>query len=143
MADEAIGWGAEVHLHNGSSLTELVGVFELTVPNEQADDVEVTHFKSPGKKRQYIQGLIETGEGTFSMNYVAGSATDLLCQAAKNAGDTRAYKIVIPDDAGLPHWEIDGFCYVKGYERAIVVDDRQTATLTVKFSGDTEEGSAS
>jgi len=142
MVGETIGWGAEFQLHNGTSLIELVGVFELTVPNEQADDVEITNFKSAGKKREYIQGLIETGEGTMSMNYVPGSATDTLCQAAKSAGDTRAYKIVIPDAAGDPAWEIDGFCYVKGYERGIPVDDRITATLTVKFTGDTTEAAA-
>jgi len=142
MAGESIGWGAEFQLHNGTSLVALAGVFEMSVPNEQADDVEITHFKSAGKKREYIQGLIETGEGTISMNYVPGSATDILCRAAKDAGDTRAFKIVLPDDAGDPTWEIDGFCYVKGYERDIPVDDRMTATLTVKYTGDTTEAAA-
>lgn len=142
MAGESIGWGAEFQLHNGTALTALVGVFEMSVPNEQADDVEITHFKSTGKKREYIQGLIETGEGTISMNYVPGSATDILCRAAKDAGDTRAFKIVLPDDAGDPLWEIDGFCYVKGYERDIPVDDRMTATLTVKYTGAITESAA-
>ena len=145
MAGESIGWGAEFWLSTDATeanLQELAGVFELSPPNEQADDVEITHFKSAGRKREYITGLTETGEGTISMNFVAGSATDLLVQAAKAAGDTRAYRIVIPNAAGEPAWQIDGFCYVKGYERGIPVDDRMTATVTVKFTGDTTEAAA-
>lgn len=139
MAGESLGWGAEFKLHNGTTLVSLIGVFELTVPNAMADDVETTHFKSVNKTREYIQGLVETGEGTFTMNYVPGSVTDALCRSAKLAGNTRAYKIIIPDIAGTPEWEIDGFCYVKGYERSIPNDDRMTATLTVKFTGATTE----
>jgi predicted secreted protein len=143
MSGEAIGWGAEVWLDNASgTLTELVGVFELTIPNYQTDEVEITHFKSAGRKREYIAGLIETGEGTFSMNYVPGSATDVICRAAHADGVTRSFKIVIPDAAGVDEWEIEGDCFVRGYERGIPVDDRITATLTVKFTGDTVESAA-
>lgn len=137
-----IGWGASFELHNGTILTPLVGVFEMTLPNEQADDVEITSFASAGRKREYIRGLVETGEGTISMNYVPGSATDLLLTAAKDAGDTRTYKIVIPGTDGVAAWEIDGSCYVKGYERAIPIDDRITATVTIKFTGDTTEAAS-
>lgn len=145
MAGESIGWGAEFHIGNTATpsvLTELLGVTALTPPNEQADDVEVTHFKSPGKRREYVRGLIETGEGTFEMNFVAGSATDLLCQAVKSAGTRRSYKIVIPDELGASAWEITGTCYVKGYERNIPMDDKMTATLTVKFTSEATEAAA-
>ena len=142
MANEAIGWSAEFQLHNGTILTKLAGAFELTVPNDQADDVEITSFDSAGKRREYIQGLVESGEGTISMNYVPGSVTDALCRTAHTAGDTRAYKIIIPATDGTDAWEIDGFCYAKGYERNIPLDDRLTATLTVKFSGAVTEAAS-
>ena len=41
--------------------------------------------------------------------------------------------IVIPD--GAFGWKIEGTCIVKGYERQTPIDDRMTATLTVRFSG--------
>lgn len=138
MAGESIGWGAEFWLEDDQAvptLTELLGITSLTIPNDQTDDVEITHFKSAGRRREYISGLIESGEGTFEMNYVPGSATDILCRAAHTAGTTRGYKIVIPDQAGDAAWEITGDCYVKGYERDIPIDDRMMATLTVKFTG--------
>jgi predicted secreted protein len=145
MAGESIGWGAEFWLTNDAGspvLTELAGVTGITVPNPQADDVEITHFKSAGKTREYIQGLIEAGEGTFEMNYVPGSATDVLCRAAQAAGTPRPYKIIIPDAAGVDEWQITGSCYAKGYERNIPIDDRMMATLTVKFSGLASEAAA-
>lgn len=142
MAGEAIGWGAQFFLHNGTTLVELAGVFNMVPPNNQTDDVDVTNYASPGRKREYIAGLVETGEGTIEMNYVPGSVTDVLCRAAKDAGNIRAYKMVIPDAAGDPAWEIEGECYAKGYERNIPVDDKMTANLTVKFTGDPTEAAA-
>jgi len=138
-----IGYGAAFWLHNGATpgaLTELAEVFALTPPNEQVDDVETTHYKSPGRTREYIQGLIDAGEADVQMNYSPGSATDILIRGAKAAGN-RAYKIELLDDAG-DIWEITGNCYVKGYEREIPIDDRMTATMTVRFAGASEEAAA-
>ena len=56
---------------------------------------------------------------------------------ALNAGDARAYKIVVPD--GANGWEISGTCIVKGYERMVPIDDRMTATLTDRFTGSSTE----
>jgi predicted secreted protein len=94
-------------------------------------------MQSPNRRREYIAGLIEDGEGTFEFNYVAGGATDLLVQAALNDGVTRSYKIVLPD--GSTGWEITGDCIVKGWERSVPIDDRMTATLTVRFTGASTE----
>lgn len=133
-----IGWGAEFHLDNASNvLTELGEITAITPPNPQMADVEATHFKSPNRRREYIAGLIEDGEGTFEMNYDPGSATDALLRAALSDGVTRSYMIVIPDGAGT--WEITGDCVVKGYERNVPIDDRMTATLTVRFTGASSE----
>lgn len=143
MSGESIGWGAQMWLDSAADvLTQLMGVFELTVPNDQADDIEVTHYGSVGRKREYIAGLIETGEGTVSMNYVPGSATDILIRAAHADAVVRDYKIVIPDPLGAPEWNITGKCYVKGYERGIPLDDRMTAVMTIKFTGDVTEAAA-
>jgi predicted secreted protein len=134
----AIGLGSEFWLDNASgTLTQVGEILTVTPPNPQTAEVEATHMQSPNRRREYIAGLIEDGEGTFEMNYVPGSTTDLLIQGAQADGLTKAYKIVIPDGAGT--WEITGNCIVKGYERNIPIDDRMTATLTVRFTGDKTE----
>jgi predicted secreted protein len=134
-----IGSGSEFWLDSaGDVLTQLGEILSVTPPNPQTEDVEATHMGSPNRRREYIAGLIEDGEGSFEMNYVPGSATDVLIRAALNDGNTRDYKIVLPVADGST-WEITGDCIVKGYERNVPIDDRMTATLTVRFTGDSSE----
>jgi len=139
MTTAQIGYGAELWLDNASgTLTELGEITSISLPNPQQATVEATHFKSPNRRREYIAGLIEDGEGTFEMNYDPGSATDTLIRAALSDGVTRDYKIVLPDGAS-DTWEVSGQCVVTGYERNVPIDDRMTATLTVRFTGDSTE----
>lgn len=141
MTDARIGYGTEFWLDNGSNvLTQLGEILSVTPPNPQIEDVEATHMLSPNRRREYIAGLIEDGEGSFEMNLVPGSATDTLIQEALTDGVTRSYMIVIPD--GAFGWEIAGDCIVKGYERTVPIDDRMTATLTVRFTGASTESAA-
>ena len=141
MTNAAIGWGTEFWLDNASgTLTQLAEILTVTPPNPQVDDVEATHMLSANRRREYIAGLIEDGEGTFSMNYEPGSATDVICRAAMADGVARSYKIVLPD--GAFGWEITGECIVKGYSRDIPIDDRMTAELTIRFTGAVTEAAA-
>ena len=64
MSEARIGWGAEVQLGTSSSaasLVELVEVVSFGLPNDQADEVEVTTLKSANKRKEYIRGLIDGG----------------------------------------------------------------------------------
>ena len=141
MSDALIGWDTEFWLDNASGvLTQIAEVISVTPPNPQADDIEVTHYKSPNRRREYIAGLIEDGEGTIEINYVPGSASDILIRAAVNDGAERDYRIVLPD--GDTGWQIDGKCIVKGFERSVPIDDRMTATITVRFTGASTEAAA-
>lgn len=140
MTEAAIGWGAEFWLNDGTTLVELAEIIAITPPNTEIATVEATHFKSAGKYREYISGLKDAGEGTFTMNYLPGSPTDEIVQEAKESGETRPYKIVIPD--GAFGWEISGNCIVKSYTRSVPIDDRMTAELTIQFTGDRTEAAA-
>lgn len=141
MTSARIGSGAELWLDDdGGLLTQLAEIVSVTPPQSVADDVEATHMLSPNRRREWISGLIDDGEGTFEMNYVPGSATDVICRDALDDGVEREYKIVIPD--GAFGWEITGSCRVRGYERSVPIDDRMTATLTIKFSGSPVEAAA-
>ena len=141
MTDARIGWSAEFWLAaaNGT-LTQLDEIIAITPPQSVADDVEATHMLSPNRRREYIAGLIEDGEGDFEMNYVPGSATDAICRAALDDGEEREYRIVVPD--GNFGWKIEGTARVRGYARNVPIDDRMTATVTLKFSGSPVEAAA-
>lgn len=134
-----IGLGAEFWLDSTSDvLTQLSEIISVALPNSQQEDVEATHMASTNRRREFIAGLIDDGEGSIEMNYVPGSATDVLIRAALSDGVTRDYKVVLPVADGTT-WEVTGDCIVKGYERNVPIDDRMTATLTIRFTGSSSE----
>lgn len=109
---------------------EMGEVFNITPPNAQVDDVDVTHNQSPNRTREFIAGLNDPGEASFEINWVPGSATDTIINALKDAGTVVSHKIDFPN--GL-YWEFTG--YVKGFEPTMQTEDKMTATVTVKVSG--------
>lgn len=128
-----IGWGATVKMGNPSTLAALGEIIAVSLPNSQQAEVEATHFGSPNRRREFIAGLIDDGEGTFEMNLDPGSTTDAAIRTALTDGIARPYEIQIPTTSGT--WKVTGNWIVRGYERRIPIDDRMTAVLTVRFTG--------
>lgn len=129
--EAAIGLGTTFELHNGGTPGALVGiaeVFDLTPPNEQAETIDVTHFGSAA--REFIFGLTDYGECSFELNFVPGSASETAILAAKAGKAARQCVITFPNGWT---WTFNGL--VIGYEPAIPVDDKMTATVTIKVSG--------
>lgn len=143
MTTEArLGWGGEVQLSTDDTYGNCVELGEVrgvpTFPQVEADEHEVTHLKSPDRMKEFIAGLRDGGDMTVQLNYVPGGATDLLLTAAAETGDTRAIRIIIPDDSGTGNaaWVWKTFGWVKRY----TPDDMQpnapmTATLIIRITG--------
>lgn len=128
-----IGYLTKVEIREGDSPAayfELAEVIAVTPPNQQVDDVEVTHMQSPDRTREYIPGLNEPGEASIEMNWIAGSATDEFLIGLRLSGDRRDVRITWPN---LTTWTFLG--HVKGYEPVTPIDDRQTVTATLKVDG--------
>lgn len=135
MANVVIGHGAQFWIDNDSGVaTKVAEVIEISLPNPQQSDVEATHFESPGRAREYIPGLIDNGEISLSINYDAGSATDTLLLSALGDTEARECMVSIPTTSGVKQ-EFTFPGIVKGYERSIPIDDRQTATITIRVAG--------
>ncbi len=128
-----IGYGTTVFLSDSSSpgvFTQIQEVIEVTPPNAQVDDVEATHFTSDNRTREYIAGLIEGGEASIAMNRIPGSATEILLMGLQTTATKVVCRIIWPNGT---MWEF--LCHVKGYETSAPIDDRMTATATVKVDG--------
>lgn len=139
-SEARIGWGTEFDLADKDGApVELDEVTEVNLPEDTADDVDVTHFKSPGKRKEYRGGLIEGGEGSIVVNYIPGSATDKLISEAHQAGTPRAFECRLPDETGKPAWAIKGFLIVKSRSRAIPIGDRMSMTVSVRYTGASDE----
>lgn len=146
MTEARIGWGGELWLstdNTEANLVELAEVRDVSFPQDEADEHEVTHLKSPNRRKEFIQGLIDGGEMTATLNYVPGGATDLALTDAKNLGTTRKIKIVIPDDSGTgaADWNFVTSAFVKRYAPdSMEANAPITATAVFRVTGDLEQG---
>ena len=148
MADDQLagtGWGGEFHLGTTATpatLVELLQVKSFTLPQDEVDEVDITHLKSPGRRREYAPGMIDGGEFEVVLNFRAGSDTDQLIADELASGSTLGFKAVIPE-RGVAAWEIEGECIVKGYDRGEVnAEDAMEATVTLRISGALTESAA-
>jgi hypothetical protein len=127
-----IGLGSQFWLDNASDvLTQLDELLSVTPPNPQIADVEATHMGSTA--REFIAGLTDYGEGAFEFNFIPHNATDVLIRAAIVDKVARDFKVVLPITDGT-HQEITGTCIVKGWVPSDPIDNRMTATMTVRYS---------
>ncbi len=140
-SEARIGWGTGFYIENASGvLVEIDEVTGLPEGDETADDVEVTHYKSRGRRKEYIAGLIDAGEGDLVINYVPGSPTDTLLREMHQSGQTRAFRDITNEEVGEDMWQVEGFLYIRSRSRARPIGDRMQVTYGVRFTGPREEG---
>jgi len=129
-----IGYNTRFAIENapGSGVfVELAEVYSVTPPEVAIDQVEVTHFQSPGRSKQYIAALSDNGTAQAEMNYVPNSATDIRIEALRAAGTVLAMRITYPNNTTVTFQ-----AFVATYAKGIPVNDRMTATVGFKVSGD-------
>lgn len=133
MTTAILGKGITYGIDDGTTGTvfdTIAEVFEVVPPNQQTDEVDATHYGSTGSYREFIPGLKDGGEVTFSINWVPGNETDEILRTLHASGETRKHKITFPNSATM---SFDG--WIKGFERSTPLDDRMTATITVRVTG--------
>lgn len=134
MSNAMIGYDTEFRIGataSASTLTALAEVYSVTPPESSIDQIEVTHFKSPGRKREYIPALSDNGTASCEMNFEPGSATDLLIEGLITPG------AVVDAEIEYPNGTVVAFsCSVSGYSKGVPVDDRLTATVEFQVTGD-------
>lgn len=146
MSEARIGWGGKLYLgtaNTEASLVQLQEVREVGFPQDETDEHEVTHLLSPGRRKEFTQGLIDGGEFTASFNYDPGSATDLALTDAKDTGTTRKARIQIPDNSGTGtiDWNFTFSCFIKRYAPENMEPNAPiTATATFRVTGAVEQG---
>lgn len=129
-----IGYGTKIFVTKagtGATRTQLLEIKDVEFPNAQADEIEVTHMESPGFAKEYIGGLIDNGEVAFAMNWVPGSATDILLAGIAATRETVTLEFVLPGKTTGEKYK--AFC--KGYSRSSPVSEALTAEATFRISG--------
>ena len=135
MSNANIGYDTRFAIEDapGSGVfVELAEVYSVTPPEISVSEVEATHFKSPGRSREYIPALSDNGTAQAEMNFIPNSATDQRLEELKAAGPAGvvAMRITYPNGVTVT---FGGF--VTSYSKGIPVDDRMTATAGFKVTG--------
>lgn len=137
MTDARIGYGTKYGVRrSGGSLVQIAEVINVTPGEATADRIDATHMLSPGRRREYISGLIDNGEASFEINWVPGNATDELLRDLMASGEVADHLITFPNGV-----TVEFEAAVTGFSKAIPIDDRMTATITVAVSGEETWGS--
>jgi predicted secreted protein len=137
MTDARIGYGTKYGVRrSGGPLVQIAEVINVTPGEATADRIDATHMLSPGRRREYISGLIDNGEASFEINWVPGNATDELLRDLMASGEVADHLITFPNGV-----TVEFEAAVTGFSKAIPIDDRMTATITVAVSGEETWGS--
>jgi len=111
--------------------TNFMEVVSFDSPDEQGDDIEVSHFESPGRIKEYIRGMTDSGEAAMSLNWNPGIyASHDSIRSDKADGLLRWYKIILPGAMET----ITFRAYVKGLKRNADPNGAVTADVTFKVS---------
>jgi len=129
----AIGHTSEFHIWDTdagpAAFVRLAGVTSITPPSESSDVIDVTDMDSTDGVREFILGLTDPGECSIELNFVPSNATDELIRAVRGRRTAETMKIVYPNSAV---WTFSGL--ITGYQPAAPLDDKLTASLTVKVT---------
>jgi len=133
MTEATLGYGTRGYMQAlpaSAALTKLGEVTSAPPPSGARAKQEATHYESPGQTREYILGLIDPGNMSWTINWIPGSPTDELLAQAYADGLARVMRVVPP---GGVMFTFTGA--VSNYEPANPVDDRMTATITIEVLG--------
>ena len=136
------GWGSGFFMGlTPATAIEVAEVTKIPFAEEKADTWEKTHFKSPGRRKEYGAGMIEPGEDTLEINYIPGSPTDLLMATAHNSGKPYYYETYLPAP-GDKWWKVSGYLIVQSRGRAVPIGTGMKQTISVRFTGASAEAGA-
>lgn len=137
MTDARIGFGTKYGIRRaGGPLVQIAEVLNVTPGEATADRVDATHMLSPGRRREYIGGLIDNGEASLEINWIPGNPTDVLLRELMSTGETAEHVITFNNGVTVEFEAV-----VTGFGKVIPIDDRMTATVGVAVSGEETWGS--
>lgn len=133
--DTDIGYGVIFAKKVGNAGTDadytpLALIAEFT-PNELSrDSVEKTHMQSPDRYREFMPGLTDAGEFSFTYNLIPGGVDDATIAAHFAAHVVEKWRMTYPNGATL---DVSAFATKHGH--ATPIDGKMTGSATFKISG--------
>lgn len=121
MADAvATGFGISITFANGF----LAEILDTTLPEQVREAIETTHTQTPNKDKTYIPAdVVDNGELQLDIAFFPDKVVPI-----KDPPEA----IIVAFQSGTT-WEFDGF--MTNHAPAAPIDDRMTASVTIKVTG--------
>jgi len=110
-------------------------ITDMSGPSLARDSIETTNHQSTSRYRQFMPGLRDGGEVTFSVNFdpSLGTHDELTGLIAQYNDDvTHNYRIVYPQ-SDVEGWSLTGF--ITKFEVKNPIDDKISGDITIKVTG--------
>lgn len=137
-----LGYGSVFEIATENSPDAYVAMAEVSKiepPKFKLDQVDVTHMQSPGRYREFIDGLIDSGEVSFEMNFIPNNSSDqrlwALLSLPTGVSHARNCRISFPNGST---WSF--LATLVGYDPTVPTDGKMTANVTFKVSGTVTPG---
>lgn len=141
-SDARTGFGALIQKGTGSGSPEdyvtILGIKSISGPSITRDTHDTTVMTSPGGWREFIGGLKDGGEVSFTANWLPRDTTqtDLQGEFDKDSCESRSnWRIVVPACPGEPEVYLEFAGVLTGQNIEIPMDDLMGFEGTIKVSG--------
>jgi len=132
-----LGFGSEYHIHDGAdpgAYDKMGPLDSLQPPSPETEEREITNHGSANKVREFMAGLIDAGEASFTIQWDPGSDEDVILQALRQSGERRDHKMVFPT-SGVGKQQMVFPGWIKKLEPVSPMDDKMMLTVTVRVTG--------
>lgn len=120
----------------GENFATIAEVTDITPPAPTTSTFETTHYLSPGGVMQFAGGLTDPGDMSFGVNWLPTDPTQDGVSGLQKAFKDKAlrnFRVIYPFTPAV----IDSFAgLVTTYPVVTPINDRMSASITVKVSGD-------
>lgn len=127
----------EISTDGGSTWVEVDEIGSITPPSFTTDSVDATHMKSPNRTREFVPGLIDPGDASFTINWIPGSASDVLLKALQVNGTTFGARETYPNGVTSTYTGL-----VQQLSAAVPLDDKMTMDVTIKVASAVTAGTS-
>lgn len=140
MADPFVaklGLETEIRISISAVMTNIPWATAITMPGITFDTVDVTTNTSPNGFREFITGLADGGEVTFTINYHDDEPTHQELWEAQQARELVPFQVAMPQFETNNLFDFDA--YVTGLPINSPIDSQVTQDVTLKITGNIEK----
>jgi len=115
---------------SNESFDPIAEINSIAGPDKTRDTIDVTSLDSAGGYREFITTFRNAGEITLEMNFTRAGYEDM--DDDFESDDSVNYRVVLPDTGAT---QLDFAAYVVALGMAVPLDDKVTASVTIKITG--------